>query len=296
MTRDQALITGILLATLVMFAWGKWRHDMVAMGALLAAVAAGLVPGAEAFAGFGHAAVVTVACVLVLSSGLQSSGAVDALARVALPRSRRPLMSVAALTALAATLSAFMNNVGALALLMPIAIQLAAREGLPPGRVLMPLAFGSILGGMTTLIGTPPNLVVSGFRARESGAGFAMFDFAPVGVAVAVAGVVFVVIAARWLVPARDRRGADSFGTGAYMTEARVGAGSAAAGMTLQEIETALDSDDAQVVGLVRNDMRIAAPPPHHRVQAGDILVIEAGPEGLAATMKIGRASCRERV
>lgn len=285
MSRDQALITGILLATLVMFAWGRWRHDMVAMGALLAAVAAGLVPGDEAFAGFGHAAVVTVACVLVLSSGLQSSGAVDALAHVALPRAGRPLRSVAVLTVLAAALSAFMNNVGALALLMPVAIQLATREGLPPGRVLMPLAFGSILGGMTTLIGTPPNLVVSGFRAREGGAGFAMFDFAPVGLAVAAAGVVFVVVAARWLVPARERRGADAFKTDAYLTEARVGEGSAAAGMTLREIEQAIEAEDAQLVGLVRHEVRIAAPPSHLRVQPGDILVIEAGPEGLAATL-----------
>jgi di/tricarboxylate transporter len=285
MSRDQALITGILLATLVMFAWGRWRHDMVAMGALLAAVAAGLVPGPEAFAGFGHAAVVTVACVLVLSSGLQSSGAVDALAQVALPRARRPLLSVAVLTVLAAALSAFMNNVGALALLMPVAIQLAARERLPPGRVLMPLAFGSILGGMTTLIGTPPNLVVSGFRAREDGAGFAMFDFAPVGVAVALAGVAFIVLAARWLVPARERRGADAFKTGAYLTEARVAAESAAAGMTLRGIEQALESEDVQLVGLVRHEVRMAAPPSHYRVQPGDILVIEAGPEGLAATL-----------
>ncbi|MCB4823299.1 SLC13 family permease [Roseicella aerolata] len=285
MSRDQALITGILLATLVMFAWGRWRHDMVAMGALLAAVAAGLVPGAEAFAGFGHAAVVTVACVLVLSSGLQSSGAVDALARVALPRAGRPLVSVAALTALGAALSAFMNNVGALALLMPVAIQLAAREGLPPGRVLMPLAFGSILGGMTTLIGTPPNLVVSGFRAREDGAGFAMFDFAPVGVAVALAGVLFVAVAARWLVPVRERRGADAFDTGAYLTEVRATDDSAAVGMTLREIEQALEADDVQVIGLVRHDVRVGVPPPQHRVQSGDILVIEAGPEGLAATL-----------
>ncbi|NGM22023.1 SLC13 family permease [Roseomonas stagni] len=285
MSRDQVLITGLLLATLVMFAWGRWRHDMVAMGALLAAVALGLVPGEAAFAGFGHAAVITVACVLVLSSGLQSSGAVDALARVMLPRGGRPVVSVAAITALAAVLSAFMNNVGALALLMPIAIQLAAREGLPPGQVLMPLAFGSILGGMTTLIGTPPNLIVAGFRAEAGGERFAMFDFAPVGVAVALAGVAFVVVAARWLVPARERRGAEAFDIGSYMTEARVAEDSAAAGMTLREIEAALDSADAQVVGLIRHEVRIPAPPPQHRVEAGDILVIEARPEGLAATL-----------
>ena len=102
-------------------------------------------------------------------------------------------------------LSAVMNNVGALALLMPLAIRLAQRDGPTPGQVLMPLAFGSILGGVATLIGEPPNLIVSGFRVAERGEGFARFDFAPVGVAVALAGLAFIGLAARFLVPARCR-------------------------------------------------------------------------------------------
>src|SRR5690606_18616836 len=152
----------------------------------------GLVPAADAFAGFGHPAVITVACVLVLSRGLQTSGAVDALAQRLLPSTAGTTVSIAALTGLAALLSAFMDNVGALALLMPIGIQLAQRLELTPGRVLMPLSFGSILGGMTTLIGTPPNLIVAGFRAEPAAGGFGMFDFPPVGLAVAALGIVFV--------------------------------------------------------------------------------------------------------
>lgn len=132
MTADQAWILAILAATVVMFVWGRWRHDVVAMGALLVCVWLGLVSGSEAFLGFGHPAVVTVACILVLSSALQSSGAVDALTRVALPRSASPIVTITALTSLAALLSAFMNNVGALALLMPVAVQMAARLGCLP--------------------------------------------------------------------------------------------------------------------------------------------------------------------
>ncbi|HEV7268082.1 MAG TPA: SLC13 family permease [Falsiroseomonas sp.] len=285
MDREQATILAVLAAALVMFVWGRWRHDMVAVGALLAAVGFGLVPAAEAFAGFAHPAVITVACVLVLSSGLQSTGAVDALTRIALPRTGSPLLTVGALTALAALLSAFMNNVGALALLMPVALQAAAREKLPAGRVLMPLAFGSILGGMTTLIGTPPNLIVSAFRAEAAGSGFAMFDFAPVGVAVALGGVAFIVLAARWLVPARKGAGADGFETGAYLTELRVSEDSTPDGKSVREIEDALEEHDVQVIGLVRDEVRITAPLAYQQVRAGDILVVEAGPEGLAATI-----------
>ena len=285
MTQDQAVILAILAGTVAMFVWGRWRHDMVAVASLLACVVAGLVPSAGAFAGFGHPAVITVACVLILSRSLQQSGAVDALTRAALPQSAGMLPTVASLTALAAVLSAFMNNVGALALLMPVAIQIAARLDLPPGKVLMPLAFGSILGGMTTLIGTPPNLIVSGFRASTDGGSFSMFDFTPVGVAVATAGLIFVVIFSRWLVPARERAGAEGFETGAYLTEARVTSKSKAMGMTLREIDDALEAADAQVIGLVRDEARIPAPSPFRKVLRGDILVIEAEPEALTAAL-----------
>jgi len=285
MTYDQFLIVGILAATVAMFLWGRWRHDMVAAAALLACVLAGLVPSAAAFAGFGHPAVITVACVLVLSHGLQRTGAVDALTRVVLPRKAGPTLSIAALTGLAAALSGVMNNVGALALLMPVGIQIARRLELPPGRVLMPLAFGSILGGMTTLIGTPPNLIVSAFRAETGTGSFGMFDFSPVGLAVAVVGVAFVALFGWRLVPARKPDGLEGFETGAYLTEARVGDGSKAAGMTLREIETALDEIGAQVVGLVRNEVRVTAPDPSRAVHEGDILVVEAEAEALPSVL-----------
>ena len=185
MTAAQWSLLAILGATVAMFVWGRWRHDMVAVAALLACVLAGLLPASSAFAGFGHPAVVTVACVLVLSRGLQTSGAVDLLARHVLPAGAGVALSLLALTGMGALLSAFMNNVGAMALLMPVAVQLAGRLQLAPGQVLMPLAFGTILGGMTTLIGTPPNLIVSGFREEAGLGSFAMFDFTPVGLSVA---------------------------------------------------------------------------------------------------------------
>ncbi len=220
-----------------MFLWGRWRHDLVAVGALLACVFAGLVPGREAFTGFGHPAVITVACVLILGYGLQISGAVDVLAKRILPSAAGPTLSILALISLAALLSGFMNNVGALALLMPIALQMAAKQNLPAGKVLMPLAFGSILGGMTTLIGTPPNLIVSGYRETAGAGTFAMFDFAPVGIVVATFGILFIALIGWRLVPARKQADSGSFESGAYLSEVRIVAGSKAAGKTLREVE-----------------------------------------------------------
>jgi di/tricarboxylate transporter len=282
---EQFLIFAILLLTLGMFLWGRWRHDMVAMGALLACVLGGLIEPADAFSGFGHPAVITVACVLVLSRGLQTSGAVDILTRFVLPTQAGPLLSLAALVGLGAFLSGFMNNVGAMALLMPVAVQLAGRLDLPPGRVLMPLAFGTILGGMTTMIGTPPNLIVSGFRAQLGKGGFGMFDFTPVGLAVAFVGVLFIITVGWRLVPVRKRQGTLEFETGAYMTEALVPPKSKAAGMRLGEIEAALEEVDVQILGLIRNEVRINAPPPWRQVLGGDILVIEAEADALAQVL-----------
>ncbi|MBI1384960.1 MAG: SLC13 family permease [Rhizobiales bacterium] len=285
MTQDQMTIVAVLAAAVAMFVWGRLRHDVVALAALLACVATGVVPSGAAFSGFGHPAVITVACVLVLSGVLLATGVVDGLTRAILPSAAGPTVSIAALTGFAAVLSGFMNNVGALALLMPVALQVADRLDLPPGKTLMPLAFGSILGGMTTLIGTPPNLIVSGFRAQSTGQSFSMFDFAPVGVPVLVIGLLFLALIGWRIVPTRRRKGADSFETGAYLTEARVPETSKAAGRTLREIEITLNDADAQVVGLIRNERRIPAPSPFREVRAGDILIIEAEPEALTKAL-----------
>ena len=287
MTTDQFIITAILIAMIALFIWDRWRHDFVSIAALLACVFTGLVPAGDAFAGFGHPAVVTVAGVLILSGVLESSGAADILVRAVMPRSAGPTLTIVVLVGLAAVMSAFMNNVGALALLIPVAIQIAGRQNIPPGRLLMPLAFGSILGGMTTLIGTPPNLIVSGFRAENGAGTFAMFDFSPVGIAVAGAGILFIALFGWRLVPVRQKAGIQGFEIGAYLTEARVPDKSKAVGMALYEIEKALDEADAQVVGLVRNDVRMAAPDPRRRIKAGDILVIEADPPALRESLSL---------
>nr|WP_283055214.1 SLC13 family permease [Thetidibacter halocola] len=278
-------LCAILGVTVLLFVSGRLRHDLVAIAALLASVLAGLVPADRAFEGFGSTAVITVACVLILSNALQRSGAVDAFARAVLPADPGLVTMIAALTGIAALLSAFMNNVGALALLMPIALKAAARFDLPPSRLLMPLSFGSILGGMTTLIGTPPNLIVADYRREITGEAFGMFDFAPVGLAVAVAGLLFILLVGWRLVPVRKRSGTEGFDTGTYFSEVHVPEGAKAEGMTLREIEAAITETEIQVLGLVRRGILESAPPTGIRVRAGDILIVEAETEGFSAAV-----------
>jgi di/tricarboxylate transporter len=234
--------------------------------------------------------------VLILGAGLQATGAVEIVVERLLPASAPPALGLIVLLGLAAGLSAFMNNVGALALLMPVGLQLAERQGLPPGKVLMPLAFGSILGGMTTLIGTPPNLIVAGFREEFSGRSFSMFDYSPVGVAVAAAGLIFVILLGRWLVPARERELGTGFVTSAYLTEARVPEGSTAVGMSLKQVETELKDVDALVIGLIRGDRRVPAPNRYRELRVGDILLLRAEPEKLSDALAALKLELEEAV
>ncbi len=191
---NEAIVFAVLALSLVLFVVGKWRYDIVAVLALLVLAVAGIVPAAEAYQGFGHPAVITVAAVLVLSRALYNSGVVDVIAGWYARIPEYLTLRIAALSGLTAFLSAFMNNVGAVSLLLPVAVRVSSRSGHPPSRYLMPLAFASLLGGMMTLIGTPPNVIISNFRAEQTGVAFNMFDFTLVGLAITAAGVVFIVL------------------------------------------------------------------------------------------------------
>ena len=298
MTSDQITVLLILGLVVGLFLWGKWRHDLVAVMALVACVLSGLIPTQDAFNGFGHPAVVTVACILIMSKALQLSGAVEVMARYVIPAKGGVMLSLAALTGLGALLSSFMNNVGAMVLLMPIALKLATRLGIPPGRMLMPLAFATIFGGMTTLIGTPPNLIVSGFRADMAGGkgGFGMFDFSAVGVPVALLGVAFIALIGWRMVPKRQTQGMDGFNTGAYVTEARIRDESKFVGKTLGDMEAVLDESGGQIVGMVRRGMRISAPSSYRVLRAGDILIIEASADSLSTVLTSAGLKLEESV
>jgi len=281
MTADQITLFAILCALFGLLAWGRWRYDVVAFLALLAAVIAGVVPAGEAFAGFGHPATITVAAILILSRSLTTTGATDWIARAVRPATGATASHIGVLSSLAAAMSAFMNNVGTLGLLMPVALQSARKAKRSPAVVLMPLSFGAILGGLVTLIGTPPNIIIATYRAEVMGAPFGMFDFTPVGAVTAFAGVAFVALIGWRLVPAAAHKRAVStelFDIEHYVAEARVTKDSPARGKTLAEIDEATKEIDALIVALLRGARRYR-PSSGVPVQTGDTLIIEAGPE-----------------
>ncbi|WNL37411.1 SLC13 family permease [Halomonas sp. PAMB 3232] len=278
----STLIFMILALTLVAFIWGRFRYDVVALAALLSSVLLGLVPADEAFAGFGHPAVITVAAVLVISRGFERSGVVDIIAAQVMKAGERLLLQLLALVGTVVVLSGVMNNVGALALLLPVAMRLAREHNTSPSLLLMPLAFGSLLGGLTTLIGTPPNIIISTYRGNITGENFSMFSFSPVGVAVALAGLAFIVLLGWRLTPKRNSAAgaADMFDTANYLVELKVSEESRANGLTLQQLRDELD-ETIPVLAVVRDDNRRAGYSFHGVLKQGDILLLEAGPEEL---------------
>ncbi len=290
MSIQQAVIFATLLLTLVLFVAGRWRYDVVALLALMIVTLTGLVPPERAFSGFGNPAVITVAAVLVLSRALQNSGIVDLIGERLLQLRGGVTVQLAALTGIVAALSAFMNNIGALALMMPVALQVARRRELPASVFLMPLAFASLLGGMTTLIGTPPNIIAASFRAQAGAPPFAMFDFTPVGLGVALAGLLFISIVGWRLIPRRrGQTSADLFEVEKYITEVRLPEDSRLVGKRLPQINAFVENG-VNILGLVRDGVRRMAPSPKTIFTAGDILILQidaAALESLVAKARL---------
>ena len=283
MDYPQMTITGILVAAVVLFIWGRPRYDVVAVLALLATAIAGLVPAGSIFAGFGHPAVVTVVAVLIISRGLRNAGVVDMIAGWLAPLTDRPQLHLAALTLTCGICSAFMNNVGALAILMPVALETARKQQRSPAALLMPLSFGAILGGLATMIGTPPNVIIAQYRADAFDQPFSMFDFTPVGGTIAILGVLYLVLFGWRLIP-RQRQGQasaeDVFQIRDYMTEARLPDDAALIGRSIATLPE-LDELDVLVTALIRGAEHRPAPSRRTKLQAGDILVLRADPVDL---------------
>jgi di/tricarboxylate transporter len=281
MAQDQIILFSLFGAVFALLLWGRFRYDLVAFSALMIGVLLGVVEGKEAFAGFGHPATLVVALVLVVSAGLVRSGAVFLITRTLVDSSRNLGGHIALMGGIGGVLSAFMNNVAALALLMPVDVQTARKAGRAPGLSLMPLSFATILGGMVTLIGTPPNIIIAAIREEQLGEPFKMFDFAPVGGVAAIAGLAFVALVGWRLIPAREDDGSSGNEMSEYVAELTVPADSKLIGKRISEIESDADKADVAILGLIRDGKRRFGRSRNSELKAGDTLVLEASPDSL---------------
>jgi di/tricarboxylate transporter len=279
---EQWIVFGTLILTLTLFIIGKIRYDIVALIALLILVITGPIPSKRAFTGFSNPAVITVAAVFVLSRALQNSGVVDLIGQQLAKVKGGIVIQLSALTGIVVVFSAFMNNVGALALLLPVAIQLAKKKNVSPSTYLMPIAFASLLGGMTTLIGTPPNIIISSFREQAGLEPFRMFDFSLVGVGVAVIGVIYIVLLGWRLIPVRKGQSSTDnlFDIEKYVTEVRITETSKLNGRKLSEFHTFVESE-VMIIALVRGVERRLAPSPQTKFTSNDVLILTIDTENL---------------
>lgn len=281
MTTDQIILFSLFGLVFAFLLWGRFRYDLVAFTALMLGVVLGVVPVADAFSGFGHPATIVVALVLVVSAGLVRSGAVFLITRTLVDASRGLGAHIALMGGIGAVLSAFMNNVAALALLMPVDMQTARKAGRVPGLSLMPLSFATILGGMATLIGTPPNIIIASIRQEAVGEPFAMFDFAPVGGIAAIAGLIFVALIGWRLIPNHGDDQEHTEALAQYIAELTVPEESPHIGKRLAELDEAAEKTDVAILGLIRDSKRRYGRAANAILRTGDALVLEAAPEAL---------------
>ncbi len=301
MTAEQYIVFALIGATFGMFAWGRWRYDVVAATALFVLAVAhfvlqratgtsNLLKNPEsALEGFGHPAVMTVAAVLIISRAMRNSGVVDYISRQVMPLARNQTLHILSLCVVVAVLSAFMNNVGALALMLPVALKTARENNRSPGILLMPLAFASILGGMVTMIGTPPNIIISSLRADlvEGAAPFSLFEYAPVGGLVALGGVAFVVFLGWRLIPREGLKkpGTDElFAINEYITEVRAAEDCKFIGQTIAEVEEQV-GDRMTIFGFIRKDGKVVTPNSDSIVQVNNTYLVKADPVELRAVL-----------
>lgn len=282
MTLQQALAFGLMGATIVAFIWGRWRYDVIAVLALLVGVTLNIVPANSAFDGFKNDITVIIACALIVSAAFAKSGVVELVLRPLVPHLKTTASQVMLFAGAVTVLSMVTKNVGALAIMMPIALSVAKRTGTSPSRLLMPMSFGALLGGTVTLVGTSPNIIVSQVRDDILGRPFEMYDYAPVGLGVTAVGLVFLAFGYRLLPRSRPVPEAMEAALAAnpYVTEVEVPGHWDTARTSVGKLGR-LANGDVQVMALLRDGKRQASPHPNTRIRPGDILLLEGDHQAL---------------
>lgn len=284
MTNDQIFLFALFGVMFAMLVWGRVRYDLVAFSTLMIGVLAGYVSYDNAFSGFGHPAVVIIALVLIVSRALMNSGAIEIIARYVVNPDRSLGGHISIMSAAGAALSAVINNVAALALLMTLDMDAAKKAKRAVSLSLMPLSFATILGGMITLIGTPPNIVIAQYRGDALGEPYSMFDFTPVGLVVSIVGIIYVATIGWRLLPERADTDLQAE-AGQYVAEARVKEDSASIGKAVRDLYELANADDITILGLIRNHKRLAGFSRNESIRKGDFLVLEGQPKSIEAFM-----------
>ena len=281
---DQAILASTLVILMGLLIWGKWRYDAVTLLCLAALVLLGIVPANEAFTGFGHPAVVTVALVLLISRGLQEAGMVSLAGNLISRFTLSENQYLIVIMVIAAFLSSFMNNIGAMALLLPITLSVCQKMNWNPSKFLMPLAFASILGGMNTVIGTPPNIIIAQYRQEYTGEPFNFFDYSFVGLAVSIIGILFIALIGFRFVKVRENTANTSrlIDLKNYLFEVTVKEDSKAIGLRLSEIKK-ISGPETDVLGIVNETGAVTSVSMATKIQSGQILVIKTSPDEIAS-------------
>ena len=285
---DQHILSIAIITLLGSFIWSKYRYDALAAGALVILIILGVIPANQAFDGFAHPAVITVALVLIISQGLKNSGLTGLVGKLIGGRSFTKFQFLICLLFIAAVLSSFINNIGALAILLPITLNICQKMGWHPSRFLMPLAFACILGGMNTTIGTPPNIIISEYKSTISEAGFNFFDFSYVGLSITVLSIIFIAVIGNRLIHLRDdaASGSSLIDLKGYLFEVEVNESSSAIGMTLSAFKKEA-GEDTEVLGIVNENGGVKKVKNNLRIKAGQILVIKTPPDDISSILNV---------
>jgi len=285
---DQHLLSITIVSLLGLFIWSKFRYDALAAGALVVLIILGVIPANQAFDGFAHPAVITVALVLIISQGLKNSGLTGLVGKVIGGKSFTKFQFLISLLFIAAILSSFINNIGALAILLPITLNICQKMNWHPSRFLMPLAFACILGGMNTTIGTPPNIIISEYKSTISDSGFNFFDFSYVGLSVTILSILFISIIGNKFIQLRDdaNTGSSLIDLKGYLFEVEVNESSSAIGMTLSAFKKEA-GEDTEVLGIVNETGGVKKVKNNLRIKAGQILVIKTPPDDVSSILDV---------
>jgi len=290
---EQIILSSTLVILLGLFIWGKYRYDALAVGALVVLVSISsiyelqIIDPKEALDGFANPAVMTVALVLIISQGLKNAGLSALSGKLLGIRTFTEIQFLIILMLIAAILSSFINNIGALAILLPLTLSVCQKMDWHPSKFLMPLAFACILGGMNTLIGTPPNIIISDFLETETGTSFNFFDFSYVGIVITILGILFIAFIGNKFIFLREKTNDKPLiNLKGYLFEVIVNEGSSAIGLTLYKFKKQA-GEDVEILGIVSDSGSVKKVQNNMRIKQGQILVIKSPPDDIGDILSL---------